>query len=115
MKCPRRLPSRKIIKRGRMMARLCCAFGESFSKRKLRFNGHAVFRQTGTRPSGGIPNLPDAVTREAYSHEVCSAGFWPGGPGFEYLVFYSYAYPAPDGFSDATAAPPGGLLQPRVR
>jgi hypothetical protein len=34
-------------------------------------------------PSGGVPSLPDAVTREAYSHEVISAGFWPGGNGFD--------------------------------
>jgi hypothetical protein len=55
---------------------------------------------------GGIPNLPDAVTREAYSHEVSSAGFWPGGaggPGGPF--FYSYAYPAPEGFADARVSP----------
>ena len=55
---------------------------------------------------GGIPHLPDAVTREAYSHEVSSAGFWPGGAGAEGgPFFYSYAYPAPDGFVDAKVAP----------
>ena len=42
---------------------------------------------------GGIPSLPDAVTREAYSHEVSSAGFWPGGGAIDYPAFYSYAYP----------------------
>lgn len=55
---------------------------------------------------GGIPNLPDAVTREAYSHEVCSAGFWPGGGG-EAALFYSYAYPTPKEFSGARPAPDG--------
>ena len=42
-------------------------------------------------------NLPDRVTREAYSHEVSSCGFWPGGGPIEYAAFYSYAYPGPDG------------------
>ncbi|MEO1046648.1 MAG: DUF5996 family protein [Pseudomonadota bacterium] len=49
---------------------------------------------------GGIPHLPDPVTREAYSHEVSSAGFWAGGGGLDYPAFYSYAYPTPDGFKD---------------
>jgi hypothetical protein len=38
------------------------------------------------------------VVRDAYSHEVSSAGFWPGGSGIEYPAFYSYAYPEPEGF-----------------
>jgi hypothetical protein len=54
---------------------------------------------------GGIPNLPDWVTREAYSHEVSSCGFWPGGGAIAYPVFYSYAYPEPAGFSTATVKP----------
>jgi len=54
---------------------------------------------------GGVPHLPDAVAREAYSHEVSSAGFWPGGGAIEYPAFYSYAYPAPDGFSQARLEP----------
>ncbi|MGA2135994.1 MAG: DUF5996 family protein [Bryobacteraceae bacterium] len=48
---------------------------------------------------GGIPNLPDSVTREAYSHEVSSCGFWPGGGAIAYPAFYSYAYPEPPGFA----------------
>ncbi|KIT16350.1 DUF5996 family protein [Jannaschia aquimarina] len=63
----------------------------------------AVTRFSGRRaPShpGGIPNLPDEVTREAYSHEVASAGFWPGD-GVGEAMFYAYAYPAPDGYADA--------------
>jgi hypothetical protein len=65
----------------------------------------AVTRFSGRRAplhGGGVPNLPDAVTREAYSHEVSSAGFWPGSaaePGEPF--FYSYAYPVPEGFGDA--------------
>lgn len=62
----------------------------------------AVTRFSGRRAplhSGGIPNLPNAVVREAYSHEVSSAGFWPGGGPVDYPAFYSYAYPVPEGFS----------------
>jgi hypothetical protein len=69
----------------------------------------AVTRFSG-RPApehpGGIPHLPDSVTREAYSHEVSSLGFWPGGGAIAYPAFYSYAYPAPPGFPGAPAGPP---------
>ena len=54
---------------------------------------------------GGIPNLPDWVTREAYSHEVSSCGFWAGGGPIPYPVFYSYAYPEPPGFSEQRVEP----------
>ena len=66
----------------------------------------AVTRFSGRRAPlhpGGIPHLPDDVTREAYSHEVSSAGFWPGGPGGP--CFYAYAYPTPDGFASAAVSP----------
>ena len=46
---------------------------------QLRSCGHALFRPPAPRHPGGVPNLPDGVAREAYSHEVSSAGFWPGG------------------------------------
>jgi hypothetical protein len=49
--------------------------------------------------------LPDAVTREAYSHELSSAGFWPGGGAHDEAAFYSYAYPAREGFADASVRP----------
>jgi hypothetical protein len=68
----------------------------------------AVTRFSGRRAPlhpGGIPGLPDAVTREAYSHEVSSAGFWPGGSGAEDAMFYSYAYPEPAGFREAQVEP----------
>ncbi|HEY9446720.1 MAG TPA: DUF5996 family protein [Burkholderiales bacterium] len=54
---------------------------------------------------GGIPNLPDRVVREAYSHEVSSCGFWPGGGSAPYPAFYAYAYPEPAGFSSAPVRP----------
>jgi len=68
----------------------------------------AVTRFSGRRAPGhpgGIPNLPDWVTREAYSHEVSSCGFWPGGGAIAYPAFYSYAYPEPAGFAAARVRP----------
>ena len=56
---------------------------------------------------GGVPNLPDWVAREAYSHEVSSAGFWPGGGPHPFPLFYSYTYPEPDGFAEITDLPEG--------
>ena len=63
---------------------------------------------------GGIPALSDEVTREAYSHEVSSAGFWPGGGGVEFPAFYSYAYAAPAGFSDAHIEPAEAYFDKRL-
>ncbi|MEX0885771.1 MAG: DUF5996 family protein [Phycisphaeraceae bacterium] len=71
----------------------------------------AVTRFSGRRAPlhpGGVPGLPDEVTREAYSHEVSSAGFWPGS-GIGYPAFYSYAYPEPAGFRDAAVEPKEAL------
>ena len=72
----------------------------------------AVTRFSG-RPAplhpGGVPGLPDAVTREAYSHEVSSAGFWPGSAAYPHAAFYSYAYPMPPGFAQATIEPAGAV------
>jgi hypothetical protein len=77
-------------------------FWGSFDLAVTRFSG----RQAPPHP-GGVPNFPDWVAREAYSHEVSSAGFWPGGGAIEYPAFYSYAYPAPAGFSEAQVRPAG--------
>ena len=65
-----------------------------------RFSG----REAPPHP-GGIPNLPDAVTRDAYSHEVSSCGFWSGTPPIDYPAFYAYAYPEPAAFSEARGLP----------
>lgn len=65
-----------------------------------RFSG-----RTAPPHPGGIPNLPDWVTRDAYSHEVSSCGFWAGGGSIPYPVFYSYAYPEPPGFAPAAVEP----------
>jgi hypothetical protein len=75
-------------------------FWGSFDLAVTRFSG----RRAPPHP-GGVPNLADTVTREAYSHEVSSAGFWPGGGGIEYPAFYSYAYPVPEGFGSAPVRP----------
>lgn len=75
-------------------------FWGSFDLALTRFSG----REAPPHP-GGIPNLPDAVTREAYSHEVASFGFWSGGGGVEEAAFYAYGYPTPDGLKDARVEP----------
>jgi hypothetical protein len=70
----------------------------------------AVTRFSGRRAPehpGGIPNLPDRVTREAYSHEVSSCGFWAGNSAMPYAAFYAYAYPEPAGFAAAAVSPAG--------
>ena len=65
-----------------------------------RFSGRAA-----PPHPGGIPHLPDAITREAYSQEVSSLGFWPGNDAVPQAIFYSYAYPEPKGFSEAKIKP----------
>jgi hypothetical protein len=75
-------------------------FWGSFDLAVTRFSGRGA-----PRHPGGVPNLPDAVAQEAYSHEVSSAGFWPGGGGIDYPAFYSYAYPAPEGFAATRVRP----------
>jgi hypothetical protein len=70
----------------------------------------AVTRFSGRRAPvhpGGVPNLPDSVTREAYSHEVSSCGFWWGGGAVPSAAFYAYAYPEPPGFAQAPLRPDG--------
>jgi hypothetical protein len=86
-------------------------FWGSFDLAVTRFSG----RPAPEHP-GGVPNLPDAVTREAYSHEVSSAGFWPGTPGgpVDYPAFYSYAYPTPAGFAAAAVRPLAAFWEPTL-
>jgi Family of unknown function (DUF5996) len=64
---------------------------------------------------GGVPNLPDSVAREAYSHEVSSCGFWPGGGPIDYPAFYSYAYPEPEGFASSEVRPPAAFYSAEMR
>jgi hypothetical protein len=70
-------------------------FWGSFDLAVTRFSGRAA-----PLHPGGAPGLPDRVTREAYSHEVSSAGFWPGNDASPAAAFYSYAYPEPPGFRE---------------
>lgn len=75
-------------------------FWGSFDLAVTRFSGRAA-----PLHPGGIPHLPDTIVREAYSHEVSSAGFWPGGGPIDFPAYYSYAYPTPDGFDGAHVRP----------
>jgi hypothetical protein len=84
-------------------------FWGSFDLAVTRFSG----RPAPLHP-GGVPALPDSVAREAYSHEVCSAGFWPGGAGVDFPALYSYAYPAPAGFADAQVEPEAAYFEKRL-
>lgn len=79
-------------------------FWGSFDLAVTRFSGRPA-----PRHPGGIPHLPDWVVREAYSHEVSSAGFWPGGGPHPFPLFYSYAYPEPPRFREAAVQPPGAF------
>jgi hypothetical protein len=76
-------------------------FWGSFDLAVTRFSGRIA-----PEHPGGVPGLPDRITREAYSHEVSSAGFWPGSAAMTAEpIFYSYAYPEPAGFRGASVAP----------
>lgn len=75
-------------------------FWGSFDLAVTRFSG----RNAPAHP-GGVPHLPDAVAREAYSQEVSSLGFWPGNAAIPTPIFYSYAYPEPTGFSQSKITP----------
>jgi hypothetical protein len=64
---------------------------------------------------GGIPNVADRVTREAYSHECISAGWWPGGGVLGEPAFYAYAYAEPAGLSAAMIRPREAYYHPDLR
>jgi len=85
-------------------------FWGSFDLAVTRFSG----RLAPPHP-GGVPNLPDAITREAYSQEVSSLGFWPGNAAVPTPVFYSYAYPEPPGFAEAKIQPDAAVYEPKLR
>jgi hypothetical protein len=71
----------------------------SFDLAASRFSGRIA-----PEHPGGVPGLPDRITREAYSHEVTSAGFWAGGATAADPFFYSYIYPEPDRYRSAKVA-----------
>ena len=75
-------------------------FWGSFDLASTRFSGRSA-----PRHPGGVPGLPDAVTVEAYSDQESSLGFWPGSDAYPHAAFYAYAYPAPEGYSEAKVSP----------
>ncbi len=81
----------------------------SFDLACTRFSGRPA-----PRHPGGIPNLPDWATREAYSHECISAGWWPGNGGgpVREPAFYAYAYPEPAGCMQAEIHPAEASYHP---
>ncbi len=80
-------------------------FWGSFDLAVTRFSG----RRAPERPGA------DAITREAYSHEVSSAGFWPGGGGIAGPAFYSYAAPEPAGFAEQAVRPEAAYYHPQLK
>jgi hypothetical protein len=85
-------------------------FWGGFDLAVTRFSG----RPAPTHP-GGVPNLPDWVAREAYSHEVSSCGFWPGAEALPQPVFYAYAYPEPKSFKGASIRPAAARYHAELR
>jgi hypothetical protein len=75
-------------------------FWGSFDLAATRFSGRRA-----PRHGGGVPNCPDYVMIEAYSHECASCGFWPGGGPIDEPGFFSYAYPQPRGYADRHVLP----------
>ncbi|MEM8964005.1 MAG: DUF5996 family protein [Acidobacteriota bacterium] len=74
-------------------------FWGSFDLAVTRFSGRRAPRHP------GIPGVSDLITHEAYSHEVSSAGFWPGTADFPEPAFYAYAYPEPPGYAESAVEP----------
>jgi hypothetical protein len=108
-----------LIATCRVFARFRCDFIGKVSPIHVFWGG---FDLAMTRFSGrsaplhpDVPGLPLAVTREAYSHEVSSAGFWPGAPGGVDAVFYSYAYPEPAGYAEAAVRPAAAFYDKGMR
>ncbi|MEO1021967.1 MAG: DUF5996 family protein [Bacteroidota bacterium] len=75
-------------------------FWGAFDLAVTRFSG-----KTAPLHQGGMPNMPLDVMQEAYSHEVSSAGFWPGSKDVPVPAFYAYAYPTPEDFSKQPVLP----------
>jgi Family of unknown function (DUF5996) len=85
-------------------------FWGSFDLALTRFSG-----RTAPQHPGGVPGMADWVTREAYSHEVSSCGFWPGGGAITDPVFYAYAYPEPEAFSTYPIRPRSAFYNTQMR
>ncbi|MFN6945557.1 MAG: DUF5996 family protein, partial [Cytophagaceae bacterium] len=85
-------------------------FWGGFDLAVSRFSG-----RTAPEHPGGIPNMPDWVAQEAYSHEVCSCGFWLGNEMVPFALFYSYLYPEPNGFKTSAVKPDGAYYHEDLR
>jgi hypothetical protein len=85
-------------------------FWGSFDLAVSRFSG-----QEAPLHPGGIPNLPDRVVQEAYSHEVSSCGFWPGNEAVPFAAFYSYIYPEPENFMSSSIKPETAYYHKELR
>jgi len=84
-------------------------FWGSFDLAVTRFSG-----RTAPPPQSVTPNVASWVMAEAYSHEVCSCGFWPGNGGYGRAAFYVYAYPEPAGYGDAPLRTPEAFYDKNV-
>ena len=98
---------------GRALSASAARFTSSGAASTLRLRASPAVKRPPHR--GGVPNLPDWVAREAYSHEVSSCGFWPGGEAMPYPVFYAYAYPEPGRLQVGVGAPGRRAVQLRPR
>jgi Family of unknown function (DUF5996) len=85
-------------------------FWGSFDLAATRFSG----RRAPKHP-GGAPNCPDRVMVEAYSHECCSCGFWPGDGDTQQPAFYAYAYPEPEGYAKRSVEPDAASYDLKAR
>ncbi len=85
-------------------------FWGGFDLAVSRFSG-----RLGPKHPGGVPNLPDWVAQEAYSHEVSSCGFWPGNDSLPEAAFYAYIYPEPAGFGQALISPDAAYYHATLR
>lgn len=85
-------------------------FWGGFDLAYTRFSGRPA-----PQHPGGVPHVADWVMHEAYSHEVSSCGFWPGGGPVQEASFYAYAYPEPEGYRDAEVQPTGTHYHPDLR
>lgn len=83
-------------------------FWGGFDLAHSRFSGRVAPKHA------SVPNISDHVVQTAYSHEVSSCGFWPGGPALPEPVFYAYAYPAPPGYSEAKVLPSEAYFHPTL-
>lgn len=84
-------------------------FWGGFDLASTRFSG-----RTAPQHPGGVPNCPDYVMHEAYSHECSSCGFWPGGGALSEPAFYAYHYPEPEGYGEARSLPEGAYYHPAL-